>query len=331
MCPISVTADSERFADASSALLTEDPCADPRRCQDDAGVAVGSALDGTATRAVEEFRTGQRPWLVVSSGLDLNGLPDTPTGFGPVEDRSWWPLGWFTVGLMSLAGTSLVSYACENDGAAFVNLVAMPAAAGEVRTAEKSMRAMRGHTDAVSFPFVSEFALGGERHSPAPDLLVLACLRNPSGTPTRLASLGRALELLSDEEVAALEEPWFDIKPQKTFATDAIQSGRPLVSRCEPEGLAVRFSHSSVVASADSPAVAGGALARLAEVLPGLYQDVSLQPGQVCLVHNRLVIHGRGSPEAEVGGLTRWLLRTYGWNGATTGNRIMGGSSHLHV
>lgn len=331
MCPIQVNADPALFVKASAALRNADPCADPRRQQPDAQQAVCLSLDEAARRTIEEFRTGQHPWLVVSSGLELVGLPDTPTSFKPVADASWWPLGWFTVGLMSLAGAGVVSYKCENDGDAFVNLVAMPDGDGAVRTGEKSTQPMRGHTDAVSFPFPSEFLLGGEKHSPAPDLLVLVCLRNQGKTPTRLASLGAALESLSDQEAEALEEPWFDIKPQRTFATDAIRLECPLVSRREANGLAVRFSHSSVAASIGAPPIAGRALERLRAVLPGLYKDVSLQPGQVCLVHNRLVIHGRGLPGTDIGGTSRWLLRTYGWVAGTKGNHAENGLPHLHV
>ena len=288
-------------------------------------------MDADTRREVELFRTGQRPWLVVPSGMNLDALPETPTGFAPEPDPAWWPIAWFTVGLMSMVGASVVSYVCENDGAAFVNLVARPQSGPDARQAEKSTRPMRGHTDAVSFPFPGEFALGGEEHSPAPDLLVLVALRNPLSTPTRLASLSKALEGLTDEEAAALEGSHFDIKPQGTFATDKVRVGCPLVSRAEANGLAVRFSHSSVVPSHGAPDIAGQALGRLAEFLPDLYENMALKPGDVCLVHNRLVIHGRGAPGCDVGGRSRWLLRTYGWIHGTVGHAVPSGADHIHL
>lgn len=51
---------------------------------------------------------------------------------------------------------------------------------------------------------------------------------------------------------------------------------------------------------------------RLEQLLPATYQDVVVGFGDVRLVQNRFVVHGRGAPGQGYGGTTRWLLRTYG-------------------
>ncbi|MCB4824505.1 TauD/TfdA family dioxygenase [Roseicella aerolata] len=326
-----IVLDAARVTASLGRLPTEHPCATPWRLQGAAEAAVRDALAPPDRTAIEHLRAGMLPWLVVGTGMDLRALPETPTGFEPVPDPAWWPLAWLTVGLMSLAGARIVSYACENDGAAFVNLVALPPSEVGAQFAEKSTREMRGHTDGAAFPFPSEFARGGEDHSPAPDLLVLVGLRNPGGTPTRLAPVTKALEHLTDEEVAALEGPHFNIGAQRTFRGVRPRVGSPLLSRDEPDGLAFRFSHRSVRAAEDAPEAAASALARLEEALPGLYEDVVIGPGDVCLVRNRLVVHGRGAPGEGCGGATRWLLRTYGWVAATIGHRDPAAAAHVHL
>lgn len=327
-----ITLDPNGLAAGFSALPREDPCACPIEQRDQAAAVVRAALSPGDATTLAHFAAGLEPWLVVRTGLDLSTLPETPTDFPPIADTSWWPLAWLTVGIMASAGARLVSYACENAGAAFVNLVARSAEQVGEGLAERSTKAMRGHTDGASFPFPSEYATGREHHSPAPDLLVLVGLRNERKIPTRLAPVSVVLEALSDEEVEALAGPWFDIKSQPTFDTDEVRVGAPILSRGEPRhGLSIRFSHSHITTSEGAPPTAGTALRKLVEALPGLSEDVMIGPGDVCLVHNRQVIHGRREPGSGFGGTTRWLLRTYGWMDATNGNPKPGGPAHIHL
>nr|WP_268894135.1 TauD/TfdA family dioxygenase [Pseudoroseomonas coralli] len=191
---------------------------------------------------------------------------------------------------------------------------------------------MRGHTDGVSLPFPTEFAAGGEEQSPAPDLLVLVGLRNPSGTMTRLAPVSSALDRLTDDQYQAMQEPWFNIAPQRTFVNGRPRVGAPLLSCGEPRhGVSMRFSHSSVTVSDEAPPVACEALEAFAAALLGLYTNVVVGPGDICMIHNRQVIHGRAAPGPGVGGVTRWLLRTYGWMSDTTGSHRHGDPAHLHL
>ncbi|WP_338665991.1 TauD/TfdA family dioxygenase [Pararoseomonas sp. SCSIO 73927] len=329
--PQGIVLEPGRLAAALATAPDEDPCIRPIELRDRARAMAGTALASEDMTSVRHFAHGLEPWLVVRAGMDLSRLPPTPLDFPPVQNDAWWPLGWLTVGLMALAGARLVSYACENGGDAFVNLVARPEEDVGAGPAERSRKAMRGHTDGASFPFPSEFAAGDEVHSPAPDLLVLVGLRNPEGTPTRLAPVSLALKNLTDEELWAMEGPWFDIAPQATFDTDRVRVGAPILSRREPRhGLSMRFSHGRVAPSHGAPAAAGIALRRFKEALADLYVEVPIGPGDVCLIHNRQVIHGRAATGPGVGGTTRWLLRTYGWMDGTLGHRQPGGPPHCH-
>lgn len=313
-----------------SHLPQGNPCESPRANKAAADKAVRLALDDNQASALVQFGLGQHPWLILRTGLDLSSLCETPLGFAPVADPSWWQMAWITIGAMSIAGASLVSYKCENDGAAFVNLVALPPNPNQARAVEKSGKKMRGHTDAVAFPFPSEYERGGEPHSPSPDFWVLLGLRNPDNVPTKLAPVSLLLEKLDGEQEEALRGDNFSIGAQRTFQTKFARADAPLLSDAEPLGLAFRFSHSEVAPREDKSPQATAAYGAIIDALPDLYADVPIQPGDICLVNNRTVIHGRGAPGNASGGQTRWLLRTYGYAKGTRGDPIDDASPHIH-
>ncbi|MBF0825955.1 TauD/TfdA family dioxygenase, partial [Enterococcus faecalis] len=43
-------------------------------------------------------------------------------------------------------------------------------------------------------------------------------------------------------------------------------------------------------------------------------KPVAIEPGDVLLVNNRLCLHGRAEVGGDIGGHSRWLLRTYALN-----------------
>lgn len=75
-------------------------------------------------------------------------------------------------------------------------------------------------------------------------------------------------------------------------------------------GTFVRYSHSSV-----SPTQPEGPAQVASEHFEAACNEiavtVAIEPGDVLLVSNRLCLHGRGVVGEQVGGESRWLLRTY--------------------
>lgn len=73
----------------------------------------------------------------------------------------------------------------------------------------------------------------------------------------------------------------------------------------------VRFSHSSAgVDDKDGPAAA--AIEAFENACKQCAAAVTVAPGDVLLVNNRLALHGRSTVGGEPGGQSRWLLRSYG-------------------
>lgn len=255
------------------------------------------------------------PYFHLSQVFVSAGLPDTPEWFTPMVDADGTVAGRAAaLAIHGFLGKETVSYGTENDGALFVHLVPIP---GEGRYAEKSTDSMRGHTDAVSFPFNGELDAKDPRIAPSPDLVTLVGLRNPDSVPTTVMALADVLRELSPGDIAELKKDQYTIESQFTFWEGMREILRDLhtavdepVLKDAPPGTIVRYSHSSV-----KPTTLGGSAKTASDNLERacntVVVSVVIEPGDVLVVSNRLCLHGRGLVGGGVGGQARWLLRTY--------------------
>ena len=243
-------------------------------------------------------------------------LPDTPLGFFPVPDSPATIAGRAAaLAIHGLLQLETVAYGTENSGSLFVNLVAMP---GEGKVPAKSKDRMRGHTDAVSFPFNGEDDALNPRIAPSPDLVTLVGLRNPGAVPTRLMPLNAILALMTPEDIAELKKPQYLINSQTTFVPGMKKMlGKEHIAYDEPVlkegaiGTYVRFSHTKVIAPEEG-GPAQRALDSFEAACNQVAQPVIVNPGDLLIINNRLGTHGRGAVGDDVGGQSRWLLRAYG-------------------
>ena len=257
----------------------------------------------------------QAPYFHLKQVFTPAGLPDTPEWFTPVPDADGTLAGRAAVlAAHGFLQKETVSYGTENDGALFVNLVPID---GDGRYAKKSTSSMRGHTDAVSFPFNGEFDESNPRIAPSPDLVTLVGLRNPDAVPTTVMVLAEVLAELSDDDIAELKKAQYTIESQFTFwegmreiLGDLHTAVDEPVLKDTPDGTIARYSHSAV-----TPTVLEGAAKNASEnfeqACNSVVVSVVIEPGDVLIVSNRLCLHGRGLVGGVVGGQARWLLRTY--------------------
>lgn len=241
---------------------------------------------------------------------------DTPLSFIPVPASPGTVKGALAAAMFNhLLGLDTVSYRSENSGEPFVSLVPQ---AGKGRTVRKSHDKMRGHTDAVTFPFPGTRDEQFYRVAPAPDWVGLVCLRNPNGVPTRVVPVEPLLKQLSATQLAALREPQFTIGAQGTFkkgmidilGVEHIVDGGALLEG--DDNFVFRFSHRRVAPGHEASPEAQQALEAIEAYCANNSQAVVLHPGDLLWVNNRRAIHGRGEVGAAFGGQERWLLRTYG-------------------
>lgn len=260
------------------------------------------------------------PLLHLKAVFHVHDLPDTPTAFTPVPDvASTVAARACAVACLAALNSDTISYGSENEGHLFVNLVVLP---GDDDFADKSKSDMRGHTDGVSFPIRGQLHEFDERVAPSPDFVCLSGLRNPDETITTVMPLSAVLQLLTYDEINELTKPQYVIRPQKTFKRGL----RKLFGKDTPlldamagiqllfegdQGYWIRYSHSAADTDYDSQ-LATQALTRFEQACQACSTSVTISPGDILIVNNRVGLHGRGLVGGEAGGTSRWLLRTYG-------------------
>lgn len=256
------------------------------------------------------------PYFHMKQAFAPSDLPNTPQSFVPVPFAAGCIAGQAAaLAVHGFLRNETVSYGSENGGALFVNLVAFP---GEGKLADKSKDKMRGHTDAVSFPFNGDFDADNPRIAPSPDLVTLVGLRNPNSVPTTVMMLRDVLELLAPSDIAELQKNQYSIEAQTTFILGMKEILGEVhtvidepVLKVTSNGLLVRYSHRAV-----SPTDPGGAAEAASNALEAACSTVAtyvvVDAGDLLVVSNRLCLHGRGVVGEGVGGDSRWLLRTYG-------------------
>jgi L-asparagine oxygenase len=143
----------------------------------------------------------------------------------------------------------------------------------------------------------------------SPDFLALLCLRaDPRGVAkTTVADIGRTIRDLSASVRECLAQPCYAFE---TDNYDCIIDGRAL-TRPVPvlkERNGRQFVEFSSTLTAVTPESAE-ALATLAEALTLNAASVALQPGDLLMLNNRRVVHGRTAFQPRYDGTDRWIQR----------------------
>lgn len=298
--------------DLLSALDDPEITADRR----EGGLIEALKRDGVDPGAVRRHVRSE-PFVHLRAIFDPGVLPATPAVWLPVPQAPGTLAARLTAVLLNrLCGMETVAYGSENDGAPFVNLVTF---SGFGALVERSQSAMRGHTDAASFPFRGTLDPSEPRIAPSPDIVLLAALRNPNQVPTMLTPLGSVVDRLGDEHISCLKEHRLVLQAQRSFqlGTKQVLGEEHLLDGANvlydsPEGLWVRYSHGNSWVVDENDAEAVGAKLAFEAACAQVRRPVVLAPGDFLLVNNRKALHGREQVGSAVGGESRWLLRSYG-------------------
>ncbi|MEV0052874.1 TauD/TfdA family dioxygenase [Saccharopolyspora shandongensis] len=147
-------------------------------------------------------------------------------------------------------------------------------------------------------------------HPDRPELLLLACVRNPDGVGTDVASVRRAR--LSDEDAALLSTDPVLLYPDDSYAGswsgDGGDSARMLTLWETADGLCMRFDPPYTKLPDDRPDLRA-AWERLGEALDSCATTVRAEPGDVVVVNNDVAAHARRPFTARYDGTDRWLKR----------------------
>ena len=299
--------------------IERDPLDDPSGIAQDFGNRLAADMRRQDLNKLRLLANSAVPWIHVRNLHDADAVDgETPIDLMPWRgDSRWWRSAYATLALLGALNLRVISYTCENDGWIFVHLTPKP---GQGSKAENSVGFMLGHTDALHFPFPSEFDQIGPLPPPAPDFVVLTGIRNPDRIDTRVARLSRLLENISSRAQDQLRRPVFLFAKQDTFHTsfDALV-GYPVLMQDTKYGDLIRFSSSRAQVEKEKFPEAAQALNELTTALENVREPLCVAPGDILLVNNRTALHGRDAIPEQYGGQTRWLLRTYAHRQDTPG------------
>ncbi|MFD7456521.1 MULTISPECIES: TauD/TfdA family dioxygenase [unclassified Streptomyces] len=258
-------------------------------------------LPSAAAALSDGVRHACRPVDTPDGLFVLTGLEVDDAALGPT------PGHWSTAGdagavydvvlllLSALMGVPL-AWEGQQEGRFVHNIVPTPGHEEE-QTGASSSVLLSPHTEDAFHP--------GRAH-----LLLLACLRNPDAVATTAASIRQVR--LGDADMALLGRPELPILPDDAYAEARAYAGHPQPVPTvwqSPDGPTLRFD------PAYTPLERAGkehraAYARLTDELSRVSVAVRLEPGQVLVVDNDLVVHGRVPFKARYDGTDRWLKRS---------------------
>ncbi|MGW0121543.1 TauD/TfdA family dioxygenase [Streptomyces sp. NPDC003327] len=254
----------------------------------------------TANGLSETIRHHCRPVDTDDGLFVLRGLPLDDTAIGAT------PLSWAAAGddgaewdvLLLLLATVMgnpLAWAGQQEGRFVHNIVPSPGHERE-QTGASSSTLLSPHTEDAFHP--------GRAH-----LLMLGCMRNHDRVATTAASIRKVR--LAPEDVALLSRPELPILPDDAYAEakdfDGTPPKVPTLWQSE-DGPTLRFDPAYTPLDQAVPAHRA-AYARLEDELARVSVAVSLEPGDVLVVDNDLVVHGRVPFRARYDGTDRWLKR----------------------
>ncbi|MEU8825340.1 TauD/TfdA family dioxygenase [Streptomyces sp. NPDC048636] len=234
--------------------------------------------------------------LFVLRGLEVDDteIGPTPSSWRNADDSG--AVHDIVLLLLATAMGNPIAWEGQQDGRFVHNIVPAPGHETE-QTGASSTVLLSPHTEDAFHP--------GRAH-----LLMLGCMRNHDHIATTAASIRNVR--LSEADIALLTRPRLPILPDDAYTEaqnfqGAPPTGVPTLFHAQ-DGLTLRFDPAYTPLDDASPAHRA-AYRRLESELSRVSRSVSLRPGEVLIVDNDLVVHGRVPFQARYDGTDRWLKR----------------------
>ncbi|MFE4212804.1 TauD/TfdA family dioxygenase [Streptomyces sp. NPDC056844] len=289
--PLDVTAAAELTTTAAELLAVHGSATSPGLLAALPETCAG--LTGGIHRALRPVDTADGLFVLRGLRLDDAGLGSTPGHWSTVGDAGeLWDVVLLLVS--TLMGTP-IAWDGQQDGRFVHNIVPSPGHESE-QTGASSDVLLTPHTEDAFHP--------GRAH-----LLLLCCMRNHDDIATTAASIRRTA--LPDDDVAQLKRPVVPILPDDAYEQAQRFPGRPAPVPTlfdTGEGLTLRFDPAYTPLD-EADGAWRAAYGRLGDELARVSVAVSLEPGDVLVVDNDIVVHGRVPFRARYDGTDRWLKR----------------------
>ncbi|MFD4945306.1 TauD/TfdA family dioxygenase [Streptomyces sp. NPDC058409] len=226
--------------------------------------------------------------------VDDEAVGGTPSSWATAGDSG----AVYDIALLLLATVmgNPIAWEGQQNGRFVHNIVPSPGHETE-QTGASSTVLLSPHTEDAFHP--------GRAH-----LLMLGCMRNHDNIATTAASIRKTQ--LADADIEILTGPALPILPDDAYeeAQGYADEAPPVVPTlfATDDGMTLRFDPAYTPLD-DADEAYRSAYGRLSDELARVSVAVGLSPGEVLVVDNDLVVHGRVPFQARYDGTDRWLKR----------------------
>ena len=187
-----------------------------------------------------------------------------------------------------------ISYIQEQNGQLIQNILPVhKTEAQQISTSSKVELAL--HTETAFHPY-------------KPDYILLLCLRGDEKAATTYANVNDIIELLSDEVIKSLKQPWYRTAVDDSFRTQGEPQKEfimPIISELEGK-MTITYDNFFM---RGINTYASLALAELNYAIQKCTREIVLKTGDLLVIDNSTVIHGRKPFQARYDGTDRWVQR----------------------
>jgi L-asparagine oxygenase len=253
----------------------------------------GIDLPDSVRSQVNKFRVDSKPqgWLELHE-LAVGEIPATPPEPSAATTKNN-VSELLLVAIAALLGEP-VGYEPEHGGDMVQNLVPVRSSSGK-QTSTSSRIALMFHTEAAFHPH-------------RPRYLLLLCLRGDPNAQTTVASIHDALPHLSAEAIDILFQPRFRCAVDESYLHGRRNSlGAPMAVLSGDRSNPTMVFDEDLMVGTDVEA--GRALHELGRALAANHHAITLAAGDLVILDNNVVVHGRSPFEARYDGTDRWVQR----------------------
>ena len=232
-------------------------------------------------------------YLELIKGVDVGDVPPTP--MMPITLYLSTEEGFDSLIAVAKRYGHPVSYIQEQEGRLIQNILPVhKTESQQISTSSKVELFL--HTETAFHPY-------------KPDFVLLLCLRGDKKAITTYAKVDDIVSYLDEETIKFLQEDWYITGVDDSFRTRGEPDKKILLSvlKLEENGSYSMIYDQSIMEGTNS--FASEALRKFDEAVRKSIKEVILETGDLLILNNNKVIHGRKPFQARYDGTDRWVQR----------------------
>lgn len=230
--------------------------------------------------------------ITLISGAEIGYVPPTPL-VPPMNETLVSKASELLFKFGNLYGTP-IAYKQEQEGRLVQHILPNPKTEySQISSSSKTV--LKLHTETAFHPY-------------KPDVLILMCLRGDENAPTTYALFGDIIEGMDVDLMYELMRPQFYIQPDLSFRRGHAKQKERLVPIIDCRHSKFRFCFDEDLMTGKT-VVAQNALDSLKQLVKENTKEIVLKSGDVLVMDNHKVIHGRKPFQPRYDGTDRWLMR----------------------